>query len=442
MARPIKPRAIRRTETTAQAEVLTATGHWLPLSQLSDASKDALRQAIRGCGHVLPLPDGPFYWSFTDDTQDEPQDVPDVQPEQPHPVEQQDEQPRNDEQQQQQPRPEPQPQPGETMEDIVSRIAGHLDAVQQDVIDSRMDSMLAELAAKVETLLPVTPQDEVPLRDVVRVIELRRPEHDPVQVDGLFHKSFPTLLRVIAAGKNIYLPGGPGGGKSHHAVEAVKILNAHVDDVDMSRATTTYSLSPQMPESRFWGGRDVNGNHHETPMQVVHRYAMANPHIICAVVLDELDNGNPNQIASFNSAWANGFYYAPNGDKITFGKNMVHIACANTFGTGTTAEFSGRFKLDAATLDRFVYLPWETDEGLETALTHQRLDAEMANVWLDVWRTARANVAAHGLKQFITMRGCLNGADLIANGFPVDEALMFVLGNKLPADQWAKVNPL
>lgn len=448
MARPIKPTAVRRQATGMNVEVQAASGLWTPITNLSDAAKSALWKAVRENGYSMPMPKDAFLWQFDSAREDSPVPVP-IQPFEPQDEPQDDQQDgtpvpvQDDQQQDQQQRQEPQPQPGETMEDIVRRIAGHLDAVQQDGIDSRLDSMLAELEAKVKEFMPETPNNQVPLRDVVRVIELRRPDQPVLQVEGMFHKDFAMLCRVIAAGKHVFLPGEPGGGKSHHALEAIKVLNAHVERVftetDLYHA---YSLGPTTPESRLWGGRDANGNHHETGMLETCRHAMANPDMIHAVVLDEMDNGHAGILATLNSALANGWFFAPNGDKITLGKNIVFVACANTFGTGPTADFAGRNKLDPATLDRFQYLPWGTDEGLEAALVAQRLDGDMAGVWLDVWRTARANVKSHGLKHFVTMRGCINGADLLACGFTVDEALMLGLGNKLPADQWAKVNPL
>jgi len=126
----------------------------------------------------------------------------------------------------------------------------------------------------------------------------------------------------------------------------------------------------------------------------------------------------------------------------------VVIACANTFGTGPTAEFSGRNRLDAATLDRFAYLPWETDLGLEQALVEAHLGPLgdegwlLAKDWLKVWRQARANVAEHGLKVFVTMRGAINGAILLHDGWTIRDAYAMILGNKLPTDQARKVNPL
>lgn len=446
MARPIKPKAIRRNSDGATPEVLTSTGHWLPITNLSDASKDALRTAIRQNGYGMPLPLDEFHWLFDITNPEQWKNVPVQQALQPVQQEQQDngdpkvnEQPNNDQQQRQ----EPQPQPNETMEDIVKRIAGHLDAVQQDGIDSRMDEMLAELATKVETLLPVTPKNEAPLRDVVRIIEMRREDREPIKLEGMFHKDFHTLCRLIAAGKHIYIPGVPGGGKSHHALLAIQILNAHIDGLDIADVFWALSLGPTTPESRLWGGKDANGNFNETGLLRVARHAMANPDVKHVIVLDEMDNGHAGILATTNSAKANGWFFAPNGDLITLGDNIVFIGCANTYGTGPTAEFAGRNKLDAATLDRYTFLPWETDEGLEIALTHKRVsDVDVASAWLDVWHTARRNVKDHGLKQFVTMRGCLNGADLLEAGFAIEEALMFVLGNKVPADQWAKINPL
>ena len=38
------------------------------------------------------------------------------------------------------------------------------------------------------------------------------------------------------------------------------------------------------------------------------------------------------------------------------------------FGTGSTLQYTGRNKLDAATLDRFMIIEWDYDTDLETKL--------------------------------------------------------------------------
>jgi hypothetical protein len=265
-------------------------------------------------------------------------------------------------------------------------------------------------------------------------IEIREREQITIK-DGLYHHQFPKLLKAVQAGKHCYLPGPPGSGKSHAAFQVAEVLGWKFGSI---------SLGPTTPESRIWGGKDANGNFHEPAFVQLARYAMENPDSGAVFCEDELDNAHAGIMATQNSALANGFFTAPNNDHITWGNNFVVVGSANTYGTGPTAEFSGRNRLDAATLDRFVYLPWETDLATEKILVTAHLDGntDLANTWLDVWNTARANVKAHSLKVFVTMRGAINGADLLMSGFDLSDALDMVLLNKLPEDQAKKVNPL
>lgn len=265
-------------------------------------------------------------------------------------------------------------------------------------------------------------------------IEIREREEIKIK-DGLYHHQFPKLLKAVQAGKHCYLPGPPGSGKSHAAFQVAEVLGWKFGSI---------SLGPTTPESRIWGGKDANGNFHEPAFVQLARYAMENPDSGAVFCEDELDNAHAGIMATQNSALANGFFTAPNNDHITWGNNFVVVGSANTYGTGPTAEFSGRNRLDAATLDRFVYLPWETDLATEKLLVTAHLDGntEIAHTWLDVWNTARANVKAHALKVFVTMRGAINGADLLMSGFDLSDALDMVLLNKLPEDQAQKVNPL
>ena len=268
-------------------------------------------------------------------------------------------------------------------------------------------------------------------------IEVRTPTKVEIR-DGLYHAQFPKLVRWVGSGNHVYLPGPPGTGKSHAAEQVSKTLGWRFGSI---------SLGPTTPESRLWGGKDANGNFHEPTFIELARFAAENPDSGAVFCMDEMDNGHPGVIATLNSAMANGWFTAPNGDVIVTGPNFVIVAAANTYGTGPTAEFAGRNKLDAATLDRFLYLPWDTDLNVEETLVRAHLanvesGSDKADDWLDVWRTARANVADHGLKVFVTMRGAINGAKLLAQGEGLTSTLNGVLLSKIPADQAKKINPL
>lgn len=263
----------------------------------------------------------------------------------------------------------------------------------------------------------------------------------PIEIkmgEGLFHHQFPLLAKLVGAGMHVFLPGPPGTGKSHAAEQIAGLLG---------RKFGSISLGPTTPESRLWGGMDANGRFHEPAFVSLARYAQDHPESGATFCLDEMDNGHPGILATLNSAMANGWFTAPNGDTIRLGSNFSIVAAANTYGTGPTSEFSGRNRLDAATLDRFAYVPWDTDTKVEATLVRAFLaetenGAAMAAEWLDVWRTCRKNVETNNLRIFVTMRGAIAGSKLLSQGLDVDTVLGVVLLNKIPKDQAVKINPL
>lgn len=458
MGRPVESTAIRRTRQHGMIEVRTARGVWLPLRMLTPQATTNLESKLRRkTSHLLSdftnFPEKVFDINLSDsptEREDYDTDTPKVNATvedteqadgetadgeadgEPTDGEPTDEQADTEAEQEQQ---QPQQQDKESdmaMEDIVRRIAGELDDAQQQQWDTALDAKLDSFQQKLDNL-PTVPTDKQ-LFTVTTTIEIKQAEKpDIVLVDGPFHSEFPDLYQNCIDGRHTFLPGPPGSGKSHAAEQVAKALGWQFASI---------SLGPTTPESRLWGGMTANGEFHEPPFIRLARYAQDNPDSGAVFCLDEMDNGHGGVIATLNSALANGWFTAPNGDVVSVRNNFVLVACANTFGTGPTADFAGRNKLDPATLDRFTYIPWDTDLGVEAGLVRTILTEELAVAWLDVWNTVRKNVADHGLKLFVTMRGALSGAKIIAGGRPIDKALMLVLGNKVPADQWKKINPL
>lgn len=427
MARPIEPVAVRRNADLV-LEVQSKGGVWFPWSIVSDTVKRNVRNAVGG----RPFPADEFLWNLSD-LAPEPSPTPHVPTEQAP----QDDAPQEQEQEQDAPQPQPQPQRERsplqlTIEDIVREIAGEMDTNTVSAVINTVTVMIDDALARHVPTAPTEQAPTTPLTPVVTRIEV----HTPTRVlsqDGLFHKEFGTLLQLVQIGMHTYLPGSPGTGKSHAASQVAKTLGYEFGGI---------SFGPQTAESRLVGGMTANGEFFEPMMLKLIRHAMDNPDSGSVMCLDEMDNGHGGVQATLNSLLANGWMTAPNGDHLVVGPNMVFVACANTYGTGPTAEFSGRNKLDAATLDRFKYLPWEIDLGMESALVHEWLDADMAAAWLDIWRTTRQNVEAHGLKMFVTPRGAISGAKMIAHGMDMEKTYMLCLGNKVPADQFAKISAL
>lgn len=463
MARPIIPVAVKRFETGSTIEVLSRSGIWMNYRLLSGQSQFAVEEACAKAGYKkrgVTFPNCWFEWNLAEPADEEgPQVRPYPDEQQPQQFESEtetessdsdsttesdepsdmDDKP-SDEKSEEETDQDSGPNKEEdevTIEDIIRKIAGELDdTVRTEVADAfgnihqewkdELSNQLADFKSQ-----SVAPTDV--LRSVITTINIVEPTKPTVQLDGIFHAEFPELLQNCRDGLHTYLPGPPGAGKSH-AAESVATA--------MGWRFASMSCGPTTPESRIWGGMDANGKFFEPAFVQGCRYAMANPDSGFIWCLDEMDNGHPGILSTQNSAMANGWFTAPNGDRIVLGRNVVFVGAANTFGTGPTAEFAGRNKLDPATLDRFTYVPWDTDLGMEAALVRNYLPEDLSVAWLDVWQTVRNNVADHGLKFFVTMRGCLNGARIIAGGRTIDKALALVLGNKIPTDQWAKVNPL
>lgn len=432
MSRPIIPIAVRRPDRGRELEVQAKGGQWIPWNLLSPASKTNTFDTFRSHrdANDQHWPEGSFLWSADrppvetspdqqpqtqyqqeadDDVQDDTtreQDTQDTD----QPV-QEDQQVQQDTQQEDAPM---------TIEDMVRRIASELD-----------EHVKADMLEQFEIFKPNIPTDNVV--HVTTRVEVKTPTQHTTH-DGLFHEHFGDLLHLVSIGQHVFLPGPPGSGKSHAAQQVAEVLGWKFGEI---------SMSPDLPESRIWGGRTPDG-FVETPLLEGLRFAQDNPDSGFAFLFDEMDAARASLVVSINSAAANCRVTAPNGDRLAWQDNVVFIGAANTFGTGPTAEFAGRNKLDAATLDRFAYIPWDTDPMMERQVVMSFLqhDSVLAEAWLDAWRTLRDNVKTYGLKTFVTMRGARNGARMLASGLDIDKTMMLVIGNKLPADQWAKVSPL
>jgi hypothetical protein len=74
-----------------------------------------------------------------------------------------------------------------------------------------------------------------------------------------------------------------------------------------------------------------------------------------------------------NSMASDEFHNPISGETVTRGETHYPVATANTFGTGATAQYGGREKLDAATRDRWamgrIYV--DIDESLESLIAHE-----------------------------------------------------------------------
>jgi MoxR-like ATPase len=245
------------------------------------------------------------------------------------------------------------------------------------------------------------------------------------KVDGLTHELFEKVLAAVARQVNVYLPGPPGTGKSHMVEQIAEALQV---------AFGVTSFSPMSTESKLLGFRNAHGDYVTTVFR--QRYEFGG-----VMLLDELDNANPAIVAVLNGGLANNQMEFPDG-VIKRHADFVAIATANTLGTGPTAEFAGRQRLDPATLNRFVKIQIGTDEVMEDRIVNGLIGDVKGQQWLKKIRHVRRACDELRIKHFVTMRDSINGARLIAPGdgaFTQLEALEYTCLGSLAADQVSKI---
>jgi MoxR-like ATPase len=293
-------------------------------------------------------------------------------------------------------------------------------AIQQELRSTKLEfsdetkQKVAELAANVAraTIEALAPP---------RRVEIKHPSGSIVNV-GLQHEKFDILVRALSARDhrgnrlNIWLTGPTGSGKTTAAENAAKALELPF--------ASDGSLDA---DYKVLGFRDANGNVVGTEFLRV--FASGGIY-----VADEIDNWLPSALLTLNAALANGWISTPSG-MIQRNSDFACVACGNTWGQGATADYIGRTKLDAASLDRFqpkIY--WPIDERLELAIATE--SGGTAGVsWCRQVQTYRARALNQGLKIIISPRATFSGIALLASGFSVSEITDLTVAAGLSPEQ-------
>lgn len=284
--------------------------------------------------------------------------------------------------------------------------AQQAESVRVDVNAAKAEvtKMTVEMQTKADMLVKDAIAKALP-RDVV----VTRDDGKTVNV-GKQHKTFPTLLKLVSTGVNVWLPGPAGSGKSTAAHKVAESLSLPF-----------YHQGKVMADFQVLGFIDAGGTYHPTEF----RKAYENGGVFLA---DECDAWAADATLVLNMAIENGAMAFP--DKtVTRHKDFLLIAAANTFGTGATADYVGRNKLDGAFLDRFVTLEWEYDESFETILSGNASWASRVQAW-------RKRAKAKGLKVIISPRASIVGAKLLAAGFSEQEVINMVVRKGMVQEQW------
>jgi hypothetical protein len=306
---------------------------------------------------------------------------------------------------------------------------------QRPLIKPATNTPAEQLAKLLEQLTPQAPQlDEAAIEAVIDrkvrdaletalrsvpsiTIKLQRePGKAAEPLPGLHHKLFPDLLQVIAArtaaGKplNIWIAGPAASGKTSAAMKVAEALDRRF----YGNGAVTFA-------EQLFGFIDAHGVYHTTAFRNAYEHGGV-------YVFDDTDGSDANATTAFNMGLENGVCPFPDR-MVERHPDCVIIATANTWGSGATADYVGRNKLDGAFLDRFgVKLPWDYDVALESAISGNP-------EWAQRVIAARARARAAGLKVLITPRASIAGAALIAQGMSADKAASYTYLANLTAEQ-------
>jgi len=230
------------------------------------------------------------------------------------------------------------------------------------------------------------------------------------------HKEFETLLQIVATGIPAMLVGSAGTGKTTAASKVAKVLKVPF---------YPQSVGAQTTKSDLLGYPNANGDYVTT----IFRKAYENGGLF---LMDEIDAGNSNTITILNAALANGECSFPDG-VIKRHKDFYCIAAANTFGNGANRQYVGRNQLDAATLDRFVFLNWDIDENIESQICPNP-------EWLKIVRSYRKAAENLNMRIIISPRASIYGSNLISAGIKIDKVIQMTIYKGLPQSDIDKLN--
>ena len=170
------------------------------------------------------------------------------------------------------------------------------------------------------------------------------------EVKGTVHEQFEKVCTLVNMDIPVFLSGAAGTGKNVICKQVAEALNL---DFYFTNAVTQ--------EFQLKGFIDANGTYHET--QFYKAFTQGG-----LFFLDEMDGSIPETLIILNSAIANRYFDFPTG-KVEAHPDFRIIAAGNTVGTGADIEYTGRFQLDASSLDRFALVTIDYSPAIEKAVT-------------------------------------------------------------------------
>lgn len=251
------------------------------------------------------------------------------------------------------------------------------------------------------------------IKAAVAVVEQHRPVRIEIKQgatirtlpDAHRHAVFADVLAALSVRENVYLVGPAGSGKTTIAAQAAEALE--LPFYSTGAVGMAYSLQ---------GFINAEGRYMETDL---YRAYVGGG----VFLFDEIDASSPQALLAFNAIAANDLAAFPCGT-VKRHADFVIIAAANTFGAGADAQYVGRSQLDAATLDRFSFVPMDYDERLELAISPN-------DQWTRHVQAVRKSVRDLKLRHVVSPRASIKGGKLLSAGLSWDRVEQLVLFRNL-----------
>jgi hypothetical protein len=214
------------------------------------------------------------------------------------------------------------------------------------------------------------------------------------QVPGEQHESFPDLLRHLSLRDNVYLYGPAGSGKSTAAKQAAQALKLNLGTT--GKVDSKYDLL---------GFRDAHGRVVRTPFREIWESGGL-------FLFDELDRSDPSAVVALNNGLATGSLDFPDGTVAKHETTLI-LGGGNTSLGGGDRTYTAGVAQDGSVRDRFVFLPWGYDEGLELRLVGT--DAKAIR-WAHFVQAVRRAAGKLKIDVLATPRASIQGARALLSG--------------------------
>ena len=235
----------------------------------------------------------------------------------------------------------------------------------------------------------------------IRNISITINKNKPIDV-GSVHNQFEQLLKIVATGLHVFIVGPAGSGKTTAAQKCAEALGLEY-----------YFTGAIASEFKLTGFINAQGKIVSTDFRKAYTEGGL-------FLFDEIDASYPQAILAFNAALANDYMDFPDGRKPKH-KDFHCIAAANTYGLGADRQYVGRNQLDAASIDRFIFLDWKYDEKLEQELAQN-------DNWVEYVQSIRKVIEEKKIRHIISPRASIFGAKLLTAGIEkkiVEESILW-----------------